>query len=175
MIHGRVIRNAPEIRRAAGDGGPYKIVRWLFRNSFGGPHWGPHRAVARRGKEERTVRLSVPALRGCEVKPVPRRRVRPVQNICVINQASVCSEGRVWKGNRQGSPSDSITRRRAAVGRGTIRVPLPVEIVSFSTKKSPPYWIFWSKWLKILLFNRAFLVVLTCCFPTPVSHPSRRT
>ena len=42
---------------------------------------GPHRAVARWGKEERTVRLSVPAARGREVKPVPRRRVRPVRGI----------------------------------------------------------------------------------------------
>ena len=32
----------------------------------------------------------------------------------MIYQEFVCSEGRDWKGNRQGSPSDSIIRRHAA-------------------------------------------------------------
>ncbi len=65
------------------------------RNLIGGPHWGPHRAVARWGKEEKTWRLSVPALRGREVKPVPRRRVRPVRGI--IRWAKIKDMGKMFR------------------------------------------------------------------------------
>ncbi len=77
------------VPRAAKRGGPYKVVRWFFRKSSGVLHWGPHRAVARWGKEERTVRLSVPAARGREVKPVPRRRRRPLLRFCKIFRINI--------------------------------------------------------------------------------------
>ena len=41
--YGCIIHTAPEIRRAAKRGGPYKVVRWFYRNSFGGPAGCPTR------------------------------------------------------------------------------------------------------------------------------------